>query len=59
MENVYLTTKKISEMTGLRSELIAEWCRKGKLKAYQPCGKTYLVKREDFEAFMEESKVQP
>lgn len=52
MENAYLTTKEIAEMTNVKHRTAIAWCRKGKLKASKPSGKSYLVKREDFEAFM-------
>lgn len=55
MKSAYLTTKEIAEMTNVTHRTVIVWCRTGKLKAAKPGGGKYLVKREDFEAFMEAS----
>lgn len=34
---------------------IRQWIRSGRLKAYRP-GKSYLIKKEDFDKFMRESQ---
>lgn len=39
-------------MTGKAAGTVRKWCRTGVLKASKPTGKDYLIKREDFEAFM-------
>lgn len=54
MESAYLSPQKIADMTGLSKETVLKWCRTGRLKASRPGGK-YLIKCEDFEAFMAES----
>lgn len=53
MEIAYLKVSDIAKMTGVGVEVVRRWCRSGKLKAYRPGGKDLLVKRSDFEAFME------
>lgn len=40
-------------MTGYKLRTIWNWCRSGKLKASRPGGRDYLIKAEDFQAFME------
>lgn len=40
-------------MTGYSIYAVWEWCRSGKLKASRPGGRDYLIKAEDFQAFME------
>ena len=51
----WLTVEKISEEMGLPEETIRNWIRSRRLTAYRP-GKQYLVKREDLNRFLEESK---
>ena len=53
MENCYLTPAQIADMTNMKIGTVWGWIRSERLKAYCPNGKTYLVKREDFEAFIE------
>lgn len=55
MEIAYLKVAEIAKMTGLRAEVIRRWCRSGMLKASKPGGKDYLVKKSDFDKFMDES----
>ncbi len=50
-----LTPEDISRETGIPVETIRAWIRQKKLPAYKP-GKHYLVKREDWEKFLEESR---
>ena len=56
----WLSVEMIYEQLGklVPLDTIRSWIRSGKLKAYRP-GKVYLVKREDFERFMEESQTKP
>ena len=53
METAYLRVSEIAKMTGLSPEVIRKWCRTGALKSSKPGGKVTLVKRTDFEEFME------
>lgn len=53
VELAYLTCADIAKMTGKTLLTVQKWCRSGKLKAARPGGRDYLIKREDFEAFME------
>lgn len=53
MEKAYLSCAEIAEMTGVTIKTVWNWCRTGKLKAARPGGRDYIVKHEDFEAFME------
>lgn len=52
MQSAYLSCKDIAILTGRNIRTVWGWCKSGKLKACRPGGKTYLIKREDFEAFM-------
>jgi len=56
----WLSVEMIYEELGklVPMETIRSWIRTGKLKAYRP-GKTYLVKREDFDKFMRDSQTKP
>jgi excisionase family DNA binding protein len=56
----WLTIEDIYERLGRKVPMdsIRQWIRSGRLKAYRP-GKAYLVKKEDFDKFMEESQHKP
>jgi excisionase family DNA binding protein len=53
----WLTVEDIYVILGKRvpMDTIRTWIRSKKLPAYRP-GRTYLVKREDFEKFIKESR---
>jgi excisionase family DNA binding protein len=53
VEDIYLILGKRVPMDTIRT-----WIRSKKLPAYRP-GRTYLVKREDFEKFIRESRTKP
>ncbi len=53
VEDIYLILGKRVPMDTVRT-----WIRSKKLPAYRP-GRTYLVKREDFEKFIKESRTKP
>lgn len=53
MDSAYFSCKDISKMTGKSIRTVWLWCNSGKLKASRPGGRDYLIKREDFESFME------
>ena len=53
MEHAYLSCADIVNLTGMTKKTVWNWCRTGKLKASRPGGRDYIIKREDFEAFME------
>lgn len=50
VEDIYEELNKLVPLDTIRS-----WIRSKKLKAYRP-GKVYLVKRKDFNKFMEDSQ---
>ena len=56
----FLTVEDISAEYGFPEQTIRLWIRRKEhpLPAYKP-GKHYLVKREDLEKFLEESRTQP
>lgn len=56
----WLTVEDIYEILGKRvpMDTIRSWIRSKKLPAYKP-GRTYLVKREDLEKFLRESRTTP
>ena len=58
MEIAYLKVPEIAKMTGISPEVVRKWCRNGELKAYKPGGKDMLIKKSDFEAFMESKMVK-
>ena len=53
MQKNYYSCKDVAEMTGFSLRSVWKWCRSGKLKASRPGGRDYLIKAEDFQAFME------
>lgn len=53
MKSAYIRVSEIAQLAGVSIRTAREWCRTGKLKSYKLGGKDHLVKREDFEAFME------
>jgi excisionase family DNA binding protein len=56
----WLTVEDIYEVLGRRIPLdtIRSWIRSKRLPAYKP-GKAYLVKREDLDKFMRDSRTRP
>ena len=56
----WLTVEDIYELLGKRvpMDTIRSWIRSKKLPAYKP-GRTYLVKREDLEKFLRDSRTTP
>ena len=52
MECVYLSCKDISKMTEKSVRTVWKWVQSGRLKAYCPGGRDYLIKESDFEDFM-------
>ena len=59
-DKTWLTVEDIYELLNRSVPLntIRAWIRSKKLPAYRP-GKAYLVKREDFEKFIRESRTTP
>jgi excisionase family DNA binding protein len=59
-EPEWLTVERIYELLNrsVAIDTIRSWIRSKKLPAYKP-GRTYLVKREDFEKFIQESRTKP
>lgn len=59
-DKTWLTVEDIYEILNRSVPLdtIRAWIRSKKLPAYRP-GKAYLVKREDFEKFIKESRTRP
>jgi len=59
-DNDWLTVEDIYEELGRRIPLdtIRSWIRSKRLPAYKP-GKTYLIKREDLEQFLRDSRTRP
>ncbi len=56
----WLTIQDVYELLGRRvpMDTIRSWIRTKRLPAYKP-GRTYLVKREDLEKFIRESRTMP
>ena len=59
-DKTWLTVEDIYELLNKSVPLdtIRAWIRSKKLPAYRP-GKAYLVKREDFDRFIRESRTMP
>ena len=59
-ETGWLTVEDIYEILDKRvpMDTIRSWIRSKKLPAYKP-GRTYLVKREDLDKFLRESRTMP
>ncbi len=59
-DDEWLSIGDIYEILGKKIPLdtIRSWIRNKKLMAYKP-GKTYIVKRKDFEKFIKESRTKP
>ncbi|HEV2579445.1 MAG TPA: helix-turn-helix domain-containing protein [Ktedonobacteraceae bacterium] len=58
--NSWLTVEDIYEVLGRKvpMDTIRSWIRSKRLPAFKP-GRTYLVKREDLERFLRESRTIP
>jgi len=56
----WMTVERIHEYLGKQVPLdtIRSWIRSKRLPAYRP-GRVYLVKREDLEQFLRESRTKP
>ncbi len=56
----WLTIEEIHQEYGFPEQTVRLWIRRKKrpLPAYKP-GKHYVVKREDLEKFLEESRINP
>jgi excisionase family DNA binding protein len=56
----WLTVEDIYEVLGRRvpMDTIRSWIRSKRLPAYKP-GRAYLVKRDDLEKFIQESRTMP
>jgi excisionase family DNA binding protein len=54
----WLTVEDISAEIGVPEETVRAWIRNKRLPAYKP-GKHYLVKREDLQKFLEDSRTMP
>ena len=59
-EPEWLTVERIYELLNrsVAIDTIRSWIRTKKLPAYKP-GRVYLVKREDLEKFLRESRTKP
>jgi excisionase family DNA binding protein len=59
-DKTWLTVEDVHELLNrsVPIDTIRAWIRSKKLPAYRP-GKAYLVKREDFEKFIQESRTKP
>lgn len=53
MQNRYLSCSDVATMTGKTLKTVWSWCRTGKLKASKPGGRDYIIKKEDFDAFID------
>ena len=56
----WLTVEEIYEVLGRRvpMDTIRSWIRSKRLPAYKP-GRAYLVKREDLDKFIKDSRTKP
>jgi excisionase family DNA binding protein len=54
----WLTVEDVSAELGVPVETVRSWIRNKKLPAYKP-GKHYLIKREDLDKFLEDSRTIP
>ena len=54
-----LTTKQAAEKTGLSSQTIWQAITDGKLKAFQPGGKKYLIFKPDLDSWFATSAPKP
>lgn len=59
-ETDWLTVEDIYEVLGKRvpMDTIRSWIRTKRLPAYKP-GRAYLVKREDLDKFIQDSRTRP
>ncbi len=53
MQDGYYSCVDIAKMTNKKVETVWKWIREGKLKANRPGGREYVIKHDDFIAFME------
>lgn len=54
MEVRYLSCADVARMTGKKVRTVWGWCNSGKLKASRPGGRDYMIREDDFQAFMEQ-----
>ncbi len=55
MNGDFLTLEDIAKQTHVTTETVRVWIREKQLIAYK-VGRSYLVKKEDFEKFLEERR---
>ena len=49
----YMTTTQVAKLLGVAQRTVVKWCKSGKLKAYRPGGRNFIVKAEDLDEFLE------
>lgn len=59
MQVGYLSCADVANLTGKSKKTVWGWCNSGKLKASRPGGRDYVIKRSDFEAFMDSDNRRP
>lgn len=55
MNDDFLTLEDIAKQTHVTTETVRVWIREKQLVAYK-VGRSYLVKKEDFEKFLEQRR---
>ena len=56
MDREYMTAPEVAKLLGVSQRTVVVWCKAGKLKAYRPGGRNFIVKREDLDKFLEGAK---
>lgn len=59
MQVKYLTCKQVANITGKSLRTVWGWCNSGKLPASRPGGRDYVIKEDDFWAFMGADNAPP
>ena len=53
MKSEYFSCAEVAQIAGVKTKTVWNWVNTGKLKASRPGGRDYLIKRADFEEFLE------
>jgi excisionase family DNA binding protein len=56
LEDEFLTVKEIADRLKVKTFTILEWIRKGDLPAYRVGGRSYRIRKEDYEEWLKKRR---
>ncbi len=56
MDEEFLTVKEIAERLKVKEFTVLDWIRKGDLPAYRVGGRSYRIKKQDFEEWLKKRR---